>query len=794
MVPMNGQTGENLLLKAFSFLLRWSGLLCVPGGVLWALSPLGVYLSEQRFHTPNVFWKLFPSAPLLLMVGLVGLHLLISEGSGWLERVGFYVALLGFLLILAGDVGEFWLRIDDVYIMTAPAYSAFRLGLLVLAVGSIVFGIALGRERTLPVWGALPFALGALCGLISASRDLESFGATLWILFGLGWAWLGFSLLVEGVVRFSRGGRARPSARSSTLGPKPLQSYAVTHDSDTEGRREAGIDASRGEPSTGRTAHPPPAAGDAPSGVPGVASVESLGVHRDDDTYVAKVARGAGISTAGQGVGRVLGYVAQVVLARLLGATLYGFYTAGVAVVNGFHILSRFGMENGVVRYVAHYREEGDAARVRGTIIQALLITLAISLVLSVVMFFGAGLIAERLPKDAPYMAIVLRAFAFVLPFFVFMSMTAWATQGFQTVTYAAYIQQLIRPALFLVLVGACYVIGAQLIGVIAAYGVAMFLAGLAGLYYLKKLFPPLFDRRTPAKFETRALFGVSVPMSIAQGAQYLNNWSAILILGAFAAGAPVGIFNAAARTATFLTVVRFAFSGIFSPIISGLYARQDTAEMGRLYKDVSRWIFTGAFALFLVIVVFAPEVMAVFGEDFAAGATALVIVAVAQLYSSSVGPAPRMLAMTENQNLAMIATAVAAGTGVVVSLILIPRLEVLGAAMGMATAIITENTGTMTAVKWRLGFWPFNLAWSKPLIAGLLAAAATYLLKLVLPIPGGPIPTVFVLGGFLGLAYLVLLLLFGLSETDKEFLGAFRDVALRYLRRGRRSAGEDRG
>src|SRR3712207_8796697 len=56
--------------------------------------------------------------------------------------------------------------------------------------------------------------------------------------------------------------------------------------------------------------------------------------------------------------------------------------------------------------------------------------------------------------------------------------------------------------------------------------------------------------------------FGVSVPMSIAQGAQYLNNWSAILILGAFAAGAPVGIFNAAARTATFLTVVRFAFSG----------------------------------------------------------------------------------------------------------------------------------------------------------------------------------------------------------------------------------------
>jgi hypothetical protein len=46
--------------------------------------------------------------------------------------------------------------------------------------------------------------------------------------------------------------------------------------------------------------------------------------------------------------------------------------------------------------------------------------------------------------------------------------------------------------------------------------------------------------------------------------------------------------------------------------------------------------------------------------------------------------------------------------------------------------------------------------------------------------------------GATFGAGYLVLLLLFGLNETDREFLGAFRDVALRYLRRG--STEEDRG
>jgi O-antigen/teichoic acid export membrane protein len=522
---------------------------------------------------------------------------------------------------------------------------------------------------------------------------------------------------------------------------------------------------------------------------------------KEDDTNVAKVARGAGISTAGQGIGRVIGYVTQVVIARLLGAQFYGFYTAGVALINGLQILSRFGMENGVVRYVAHYREHEDAARVRGTIMMALLFPVALSLILSAVLFFGAGFIAETgwLKENGTMMVGVLRAFAFVLPFFVFMSMTAWATQGFQTVTYAAYIQQLIRPGLFLVFVGVCYVLGAKVFGVIAAYALAMFLAGLVGLYYLRKLFPGLFDRRAETRFETKALFGVSIPMSITQGAQYLNNFSAILILGVFAAGAPVGIFNAAARTATFLTVVRFAFSGIFSPIISGLHARQDTEEMGRLYKDVSRWIFTGAFALFLVIVVFAPEVMGIFGEAFGAGVTALVIVAVAQLYSSSVGPAPRMLAMTDNQNYAMIATSVSAIVGVIVSLILIPRFDVLGAAIGMATAIIVENTGTMSAVKWRLGYWPVNVMWLKPLMAGAISGTVTYLLKVTLPLEAlfgflpvpVSIPTIMVLGGFLGLLFLGLLWLFGFSETDKEFLGTFYRVAQRAVPRRFRRGNE---
>ena len=527
-------------------------------------------------------------------------------------------------------------------------------------------------------------------------------------------------------------------------------------------------------------------AGDAPSGVPGIAATDTLGGDKND-TYVARVARGAGISTAGQGIGRMLGYVGLLAIARLFGPTAQGFYQAGVAVLNGAQILSRFGMENGVVRYVAHYRAREDTARVKGTIIQAIGITLALSLLIAGVMFFGAEL-AEGWQFRNYSMKPVLQAFAVVLPFFTFMMMVLWATQGFQTVTYASYVQQMIRPALFVVLLGVFYLLGTETIGIIAAFGVSMFLGSVVAVYFLWKLFPEIFDRSVPAKFETRALFNVSVPMSITTGAQYLNTWSALLVLGIFAIGPPVAIFGTAARTATLLTIVRFAFSGIFSPMISSFYSRGEMGDLGRLYKDVSRWVFTGGFGLFLLIVVLANEVLLVFGREYVAGVAALMIVALAQLYSSSVGPTPRMLAMTENQNVVMVATAVAAVVGLSVSVLLIwaaPTAEgkILGAAIGMASGIVTENTATLLAVRRRLGFWPYNVAWLKPLAAGLAAAALAYLTGALVPLP--VLPTIAVVGTVFGVAYLALLYLFGLSETDKEFLGAFWKVARRYLPKG---------
>lgn len=164
---------------------------------MWALTPLGIQLSEQKFKTPDVFWKLFPSAPLLLLIGLAGLHFLLSDRYGRLGKAGFFVTLSGLVLIIVGGVGQFWFELDDTYMLTAPAYRSFRLGLLVLAVGSIVLGAAALRTGALSRWSMLPFAVGSVGVLVAVTKDFGNVGAVLWIAYGICWAWLGLTLLVQ---------------------------------------------------------------------------------------------------------------------------------------------------------------------------------------------------------------------------------------------------------------------------------------------------------------------------------------------------------------------------------------------------------------------------------------------------------------------------------------------------------------------------------------------------------------------------------------------------------------------
>lgn len=207
---------RKLLAGIFAAAVWFASMSTIPGGMLWALTPMGVSLAESRLPSgPEGFWQLFASAPLLLFAGVAGLHLRRLTGrGGWLRWVSSIVALAGFLMVAAGNVGQFWLGLDDTFILAAPAYRAFRIGLFVAAAGMLLIGISVLKDRTIPSWTVPPFLVGALGGFVAFTVELGSTGAMLWALFGFSWAWLGVVVFFQdalGLV-FSRYAKSKTKA------------------------------------------------------------------------------------------------------------------------------------------------------------------------------------------------------------------------------------------------------------------------------------------------------------------------------------------------------------------------------------------------------------------------------------------------------------------------------------------------------------------------------------------------------------------------------------------------------
>lgn len=199
-----------------SRLIRWSGLGCILGAILWTLLELcsSASWSQDLFALSYEDYNRFKPLPLLLLLsGLVGFYGRHRGRSGILSKAGFAIAFVGLALILTGNIVEFWvgggIRSGNKAISN-HGWHLVLAGMPVLGLGLVVFGIATTRARLLPGWKkampllivALP-ALGMLLTLCiraffnadQARREVEEWGfAATILLFGLGWGLLGYAL------------------------------------------------------------------------------------------------------------------------------------------------------------------------------------------------------------------------------------------------------------------------------------------------------------------------------------------------------------------------------------------------------------------------------------------------------------------------------------------------------------------------------------------------------------------------------------------------------------------------
>ncbi len=139
-----------------SALIRWSGLVAMLGGVLWAANwivftighgPSTVNENQEVLGLVPDAWNRLLAVPLALVaVGLVALHSRQRSRAGWLGKSGYVVSLVGLALWAVS------------YLALGPP-----LPIIIVAIGMVLFGVATLRAKVLPRWSrSIPLVLGVL--------------------------------------------------------------------------------------------------------------------------------------------------------------------------------------------------------------------------------------------------------------------------------------------------------------------------------------------------------------------------------------------------------------------------------------------------------------------------------------------------------------------------------------------------------------------------------------------------------------------------------------------------------
>jgi O-antigen/teichoic acid export membrane protein len=148
---------------------------------------------------------------------------------------------------------------------------------------------------------------------------------------------------------------------------------------------------------------------------------------------------------------------------------------------------------------------------------------------------------------------------------------------------------------------------------------------------------------------------------------------------------------------------------------MSRLDAGGKREELNQIYKLISKWVFIVSFPVLLCLVVFADDMLLLFGSEYIPGASALAILALGSFISASFGRCQDTLSVFGYTKYIFILNAIAGLLNILLNAVLIsgygliPQLGIRGAAVATAFSTVTLN-GLALVILWqKSGVNPFS-------------------------------------------------------------------------------------
>ncbi len=487
---------------------------------------------------------------------------------------------------------------------------------------------------------------------------------------------------------------------------------------------------------------------------------------------LSKIAKNAGISGVGAVVSNILGYITTIVITRTVGPAVFGIFNLANTITSMTQIFSNAGLGQGLLRFVAFYKGRADIPRLKGTIIFATRVSLFLSLLFGVVMFYLSDLIAARFFRN-PDVGFAIKILMISLPFLTLGDLWLSSIQSLQIIKYQVYTQKIYQPIAKLISLVVLFLLGLKLGGILAASIISVLVGFLFAFYYLLKIFP--IHKKLPAPiYEKKEIINFSLPLSLTQFLDFIIFSINFLMLGYFKTAADVGIYAAVAKLGGLVILPLVSFNNIFAPMISEFYSRNEMSKLEDLFKTVTKWIFTLSLPVFLIFILFAQPIMGIFGQSFVIGTAALIVYGAGQLINAGTGSVGIILMMTGRPKINLLNSVILCVFNVILNYLLIPRYGIIGAAFATGLSIAIVNILRLAEVYYFLRIHPFKLNYLKPCIAGFLSLFLVYIVVYKFFPVSLSLLDMSLLSLFFVSLYIFFIFLFKLEKEDEYILKLF--------------------
>ena len=393
-----------------------------------------------------------------------------------------------------------------------------------------------------------------------------------------------------------------------------------------------------------------------------------------------------------------MGFVASVLMARLLGDSGMGVYAFCFAVANVLGVVGRLGLESLVVREVAQARERQEWGLIHGLVNWSQIVTLMTSIAVTGALASFGWYWWSTMDRHT---SLGLLATVVLVAGITAASLRAAALRGLHHVIAGQIPSLAVRPVLFVaILVWLLALDFAAPWAVVLAHGIAHLGAwGVAMLLWLRHR--PVVR---PAVVRSHEWLTSGLPLMLVGGLNLITMQADTLMLKTLAGNAATGVYAVATQLAHATAMALMVVGSVMAPRFAALYTRGDTQELQRVVTRSAQATTFATLPLTVSLILLGPLLLRIWGSEFVAGHAALSVLLLGQAINAFCGNVGQLMIMSGNERELGLVSTFTALLNITLNALLIPTLGMLGAAIATTTSLATWNLVLAMRVRALLG------------------------------------------------------------------------------------------